>query len=439
MNGDEMPMRMQLCLRIPNWCAGKPVVTHSDFEPCEVLNDCICFSVKSGGEIEIEFPMEVTVHSLKDNKNIVALKYGPVVLAARLGQENLEQVGKTGIMVLRAVRDFSLPSFIVLNDDVENWMLNIKQNLIRIDDDNGVIQFKLAGTALGATVTLVPYNSIYNYRYGLYMNLVSKDSQEMMATILFNKQRLRSEEAASGLLMQMDGNNYEATYNLQASRSKIGCNSRGFRLARGGGWFSYDMPVKPDVVNYLNTVYNHVDNGRSIKILINGEDFATETISSAQPVSPDGFYTQTKQIPLKYTNGSNTLFKIISGELKPCITVEFQAVENESAGLYGISVTHGFDDNPNLCGLYFAQGKLHPEFDPGIKEYTLNLSANIKTVSMKVIPAKMSALVYHGDILIDDTQPRVISTESAAVALTVYAQNHESSTKYIIAINKQEL
>ena len=442
-DGNNITAKTQVYLRVPEWCAGKPIITRNKFEVTD-FSMCdgyiVCTNITNGDEIELELPMEVTVHPLKDNTNIMAFKYGPVILAAQLGKEKLQQTAKTGIMVLRAVRDFSLPSFIVINDGVENWKKNIKQNLVRVNDtDECIIQFKPLATSLKEDVVFVPYNKIYNDRYGLYMNLVAADSQEMMSTILFEKQGLRNEEAASGLLTQIDGNNYEATYNIQAFRSKIGCNGRGFRLARADGWFRYDMPVKQGVSNYLNIIYNQADNGRDVKFLINGEDFITDVIASANSISPDGFYTETREIPAKYTDEKGMLYKTIAGELKPCVTIEFQSTGKESAGIYGISVTHGFDSIPNLSALSFSTGVLHPSFHPDIKEYTLTIAANVQNINMKATPSKMSGLVYDGDILIDDTQPRIIPLNSTIVTLVTYAQNHETQTKYLIKIKNESI
>lgn len=439
----EIAAGTTLYLRIPDWCAGIPGVKRNgqDWTAFSMSGGYIVVdNIKKGDRIDLVFPMEVTVSSLEDNENIVAFKYGPAVLAARLGQRNTGQSSGCGVMVLQAVQDTSLPTSIILNNSSAcAWKKRINKNFVRIEDtDDGEVQFKAKGTYLADDITFTPYYTMYHCRYGLYMNLAPADSPEMTEKILADKKELRNAEAASACLSQMDGNNYEAAYGIQKSEdSRVGAyNGRNYRDARGNGWFSYDMPVVQGVQNMLHTVYAAADYGRIFQILINGEDFVTETITSVEATSPDGFYTKTREIPKKYTERGKGRQKEFAGTLRPYITVKFQSNGGIAGGLYGISVTHGFDKDPTLSGLSFSVGRLSPEFDPEIKEYTLTVPAGTKETTMKAAPIKKSGLVYDGDILIDDTQSRTVplSGEGSVLTLTVYAQDHETNTQYIIHI-----
>lgn len=442
-DGSDVANGTILYLRVPQWCAGQPSVKINDnaLASFEVLGGYIVIKdVKKDDVIELNFPMEVAVNSLKDNENIVAFTYGPVVLAARLGKNNIGQSESTGVMVLHAVQDLLLPTSILLkNDTAIEWKKNIKENLVRIKDtDEGFIQFRAKGTYLNEEITFTPYYTMFDYRYGLYMNIDSKDSPEMIAKILSDKEELRNVEAASGSLTQFDGNNYEATYNMQKSEnSSVGeYNGRSYREAQKNGWFSYDMPIVEGVQNYLNTVYTKADNQRSFKILINDEDFVTETITNTKPSTSDGFYTEKREIPIKYTKGAGVLYKEIAGVLTPCINIKFQSTGGLVGGLYGLSITHGFDNNPNLSGLSFDVGTMSPAFNADTKEYTLIVPGDTQSVNLKATPTKRSGLVYDGDILIDDTQLREInlSSQNTTLKLKTYAQDHETSTVYTVHI-----
>lgn len=435
-----------LYIRIPEWCAGTPIVKYNGTEITELKLSggyAVIESVKNGDNLDLKFPMTVSVEELDDNENIVAFKYGPTVLAARMGQNNVGQSAATGIMVLKAVIDSSLPTSIILNStSAEEWKDNISENLVRIEDtDDGFVQFKINGTMLDENITFVPYYSIYNYRYGVYMSLAPMDSAEMTEKILSDKQSLRNEEAASASLMQIDGNNYEATYNVKMSvDSSVGSyNGRNYRDAQKNGWFSYDLPIVVGEQNYLNTVYTKDDNGRSFEILINDKSFVTEKISSDGVTSANGFYTKTREIPSEYTSGAGVAYKEINGEQTACVTVKFKSNGGFVGGLYGISVTQRFDTNPKLSGLTFDDGIMMPVFDGDVAEYTLYVSQDAQTVGMKAVPIKASGLVYDGGILIDDTQVRKIDvSERDKITLTSYAQDHETKTEYIVSIVKSE-
>lgn len=432
----------ELYLRIPDWCASTPeVIRNGEIYEFTVNGGYIVIeNISDGDKIDIRFPMEVSIQTLKDNDNIAAFRYGPVVLAARMGQNNVGQSANTGVLVLKAVQDLSLPTSIILTgSNTDLWKKDIKKNLVRIENtEDGFVQFKLNGTYYDDTLTFVPYYSIYNYRYGLYMNISPVDSEEMQAKILSDKQELRNEEAASALLVQIDDNNYEATYNLQKSEnSSVGTyNGRNYRDAQKNGYFSYDLPIEKDAVNYLNTVYTKADNGRSFKILINDEELVTETITNTKETTSDGFYTETREIPQKYTSGNNVRYREIQGEQKPCVTVKFQSSGGLVGGLYGISVTQSFDTAPELSELSFDKGVLMPEFNPNIKAYTLTVPNGTQSVNMKASPAKRSGLIYVDGILIDDTQQRTVTLNNGKceLSLDTYAQDHETDTKYTINI-----
>lgn len=436
----------KLYLRVPDWCVSMPKVKRNGANYEYTLDGgyIVIDNVIADENFEICMPMEVSVNVLKDNDNVAAFRYGPVVLAARLGQSNVGQSANTGVMVLRAVQDLSLPTSIILHGtDAELWKKNIKENLVRIEDtDEGFVQFKLNGTYYDDSMTFVPYYSIYNYRYGLYMSISPADSQEMQSKILSDKQSMRNEEAASASLMQIDNNNYEATYNVQKSEdSTVGTyNGKNYRDAQKNGWFSYDLPIEVGTVNYLNTVYTKADKNRTFKILINDEEFVEETITDSMATSSDGFYTETREIPEQYTTEDNIRYREIQGEMKPCVTVKFQSTGGLVGGLYGISITQSFDTNPNLSELSFNTGVLTSEFNPDVKEYTLVVPKGTETVDMNVSPSKISGLIYVDGILIDDTQKRTIklNDKNTTVTLLVYAQDHETNTEYIINICENE-
>lgn len=447
LNGDDnVAAGTELYLRAPDWCASMPEVSYNGETYDYTLNGgyIVIENIADGDKINIRFPMEVRVQALKDNENVAAFRYGPVVLAARMGQSNVGQSTSTGVLVLKAVQDLSLPTSLILTDsDAYSWKKDIKNNLVRTEDtEDGFVQFKLNGTYYDDDLTFVPYYSIYNYRYGLYMNISSADSEEMQSKILSDKQELRNEEAASASLTQIDDNNYEATYNVQKSEdSSVGTyNGRNYRDAQKGGYFSYDLPIEEGVVNYLNTVYTKADNGRSFKILINDEEFVTETITNTKETTSDGFYTETREIPQEYTSGDNVKYGEIQGEQKPYITVTFRSSGGLVGGLYGISITQSFDTDPNLSELSFDRGVLSPEFDPDIKAYTLTVPNGTYSVSMKASPFKRSGLIYVDGILIDDTQQRTVTLNNgkAELSLHTYAQDHETDTEYTVTIQTAE-
>ncbi len=443
-SGDAVAEGTELYLRIPDWCSGKVALGYNG-TMIEYQTDggyIVLKNVSAGDEIELTLPMEPYISTLKDNLNVVAFCYGPVVLAARMGQKNVGESEPTGILVLHAVQDTSLPTSILLNTaDIEQWKADIKENMVRIDDTkDGFVQFKLNGTQLDDSITFVPYYSIYDHRYAVYMNIAAIDSESMQQKILKDKQTQRYEETTSASLMTIDDNNYEATYNVQKSSDSVvaAFGGKNCRIAKEGGWFSYDLPITPGEVNYLNIMYSKTDAGRSFDILINDEVFVREEIVNEKSADDNGFYIRTRKIPEKYTNGDNVKHCEISGKLRPCITVAFRSNGGLVGGIYGISVTRVFDSDPRLLGLSFDVGTLSQPFDRDVKAYTLTVPEETKTVKMQSSPMVNSGLVYDRDILFDDTQPRSIELtgDITEIILTSYAQDHKTSMQYDIVIKR---
>jgi len=105
-----------------------------------------------------------------------------------------------------------------------------------------------------------------------------------------------------------------------------------------------------------------------------------------------------------------------------------------------MSTQASYDTNPNLSSLDFDTGKLVPEFDPEVKQYTLQLPVGTRSILMDSAPWKESGLVYVGNILIDDTAPRLIplSSEITSFTLNTRAQDHTTATQYIVNIVWEE-
>ena len=87
-------------LRVPDWIAGTPVVKVNN----TVVNDAIVSSGyirvsrawNSGDVISFTYPMEVKAYGLADNSTVYGFKYGPTVLAAKLGKESMSKTTWAG-------------------------------------------------------------------------------------------------------------------------------------------------------------------------------------------------------------------------------------------------------------------------------------------------------------------------------------------------------
>lgn len=81
-----------LALHIPQWCAGTPAVWINSQQAQVTVNNGFVYLPgpwKNGDIIELALPMQLQVHTLPGTDNVIAFRYGPMVLSAELGTEGV--------------------------------------------------------------------------------------------------------------------------------------------------------------------------------------------------------------------------------------------------------------------------------------------------------------------------------------------------------------
>lgn len=425
---------MTLKLRKPDWLAGEPTITiNGDKKDLVEENGFyVLENLSMADEVTYKTPMEVVPYDTQDNANFVAFKYGPTVLSAGLGSNNIDASQSTGILVRSGTLDSSAQTTITIqNSTVKDWMDNVAENVVRIDNDgDDQVQFKLENVDTKSQgLVFTPHYRRYDERYGLYMIYEEPDSADAQKRILENKELLRDEEISVDYLYSFDGNNYEASKNNQGEDTSVGTYSgKSYRHATNNGWFSYDLAVDDTAEkNYLNLTFYSGDRNRKFDIIVDGELLSTYTIHDNQGTNV--FYIETFELPNELVEG------------KEKITIRFQGgYSSFVGGLYGISITTGtaFGSDATLKNMEFDKGVLTPEFDGALDTYMLLVPKETESVGMDVTPNVPSGLIYVNNILIDDTLTRYISLENDVTNITLVskAQDHQSATTYQISIIK---
>ncbi len=261
-----------ICFRLPHWLAAPAEIT--------VNGEAYSYKVVGGTEnkgyalvegpfsaetvITIVLPMKVIAYNLPDGENTYAFKYGPVVLSALLGTEDMVD-GKTGVDVTipsnQVLGEEYIPSkserIVISEGSVSDYMKNIEKYLVRLGEE---LKFTLRGT--DATLTYVPHYSQHKERYGIYFKFTDK---EML---------LREEEKNKTQLTKLDTvqpgyGQYEndGLHNMtEFGAGSVGTTEGGTsRYAKEGGSFAYTMRVKPDGTSLLVT-FKSADAGKGIRI-----------------------------------------------------------------------------------------------------------------------------------------------------------------------------
>ncbi len=298
-----------IVIRVPDWCQDEPkffVEVNGEEIKVKEENGFIRISRDwaDGDVIRYDMPMMVVAYTLPDNENTVAFKYGPWVLSANMGNNEMNTT-TTGVDVTIPLLHASLSDVLVIKDGtIKNWLKNVNENF---EKEIGALNFTIKGT--NQNLVFSPHYKQHENRYGIYFTLADKDTE------------IKENEADKYIVIDslpVANDQYEFSHNLKAQNSNTG-NFKGlmFRDATPNGEFSYEMAVDNTVTNYLAVKYYSGDVGRQFAIFIDGE--LLENVALQDP-NPNGFYDIYYEIPAE----------LIEGKAK--ITITFKATADSYAG-----------------------------------------------------------------------------------------------------------
>ena len=440
------PSDAELRFRIPDWAPELPAVSVNGerLDGYAVQGGYIVLKQEweDGTKITLDFPMEIVIHALPDNPNSVAFKYGPVVLSAGLGTNNMT-TSSHGVNVLKPNPDPGVRQTVfILDGDIEGWKARVKEHVVKAD---GKLAFTLRGTDADEELVFTPHFQRYLDRYGIYFELVTADSESYQRSILAAKERGRLESSTISFVI-VANDQYELAANRQTSDSTTGSfNGKMYRDARSGGYFSYDMEVRPGETNRMAVIYYSGDQGRTFDIYVDDVKLVTEVIENR---NPGDFYVQMHELPQTVVDGSRTKKvretdergNTVEREIH-YVTIRFQSTGGFAGGIFDIlRIVGEYRKNAHLSGLTFDKGELSEPFDPDVTEYTLTVPRGTGTVRMKATPADEHGLVYVGNILINDHEPRAVKLPDDGVTelvITAKAEDHVTEKVYRVRIERQ--
>jgi DUF1680 family protein len=267
-----------LNLRIPNWIAGTAIIKINGSTVNYVLeNDYAVLKRewKNLDIIELTLPMQVSYNVLPDNNNAVAFTYGPVVLSAGLGTEDLRVI-ETGVAVNIPLKEMQIKDYLIVEDDiVENWLSNLTKHLIRVNDN---LEFKLVGTDEDQNLMFTPHYKQFTERYGIYWEIVNRNSKGYLKRMELEQERNRFEKSLIDKI-PLGNDQYELVHNIQGELTEASdVFARRCRIIRSGGWVSYELKVKAGESLYLGTTYSTRDTEKGVEVYLDEELLAKEII-----------------------------------------------------------------------------------------------------------------------------------------------------------------
>lgn len=313
------PVRLTVWLRHPAWATqGLSVRINNETHPFQSTPGSyvpILREWREGDVLEVRLPMALAYEAMPDDAGVVAFRYGPIVLAGRLGTDGMPEPYAKAELDQVNVPSPEVPVLIGETDSI----------LKRIQPVSGKpLTFRMSATGKPSEIELIPFYRMHQERYSVYWNVMTREEfaarQEQRAAAEVKRREFEAriiDQVMPGFTQS------ETDHALAGERMESGEHqSRKWRHANEGGWISYRLKVLPGQPAELVCDYWGSDvGGRTFDILADGVKLATQTLENNRPGE---FYQQSYPLTAEITKN------------KTFVTIRFQAQPGKRAGgLYG--------------------------------------------------------------------------------------------------------
>ncbi len=318
------PVDLALRIRHPGWAQGALAVTvngeaqSAASAPGSYLE--LRRTWRDGDRVEVRFPMALHTETLPGTPDLVAVLYGPLVLAGKLGTADMPEPYVANQLDQARFPDPPVPAFVSASPD---WLGHVEVV------SRSALLFRTRGLARPHDVLLAPFYTIQHERYTVYWHLLAPDAwdRSQAATAAVEKQWTAWQAAALDRVVVGDVAS-EGGHKFQGQKTDFGTAAgRGWRQAQNGGFFSYELQTGGQTAPLaLVCAYSGGDKGRNFGVFVNDRQIATPKPDGS---APGDILIERYELPPDLTSG------------KSVVTVKFQAPEKwdaATANLFGCAL-----------------------------------------------------------------------------------------------------
>jgi len=297
--------RLVIKLSIPDWSSSRDLPDINGSREGITEKDGFIYIDRKWSKndvVNIRWQMTVTYHDLPDNPNSIAFKYGPVVLSAGLGTEDMT-TSKTGVNVTIPTKNIDIKDYILVKGmTVEQWLSRLPEHLIR-KPGSDKLEFVLRNTDEDDRLVFSPHFMRYKDRYGIYFVIFDENSQDYKAH-LEEEERKRRLELNTIDIIPVGNDQYELKHEIKGENT-FADTGNGY-IHRGahpkGGYFSYTMKVDKSAINELQ-LYLSIE-GSPVAYRIYVDDHLL--VDSSTPGGwPPKIYLERIELPDKLVSGKD--------------------------------------------------------------------------------------------------------------------------------------
>jgi hypothetical protein len=255
--------------------------------------------------------MSLRLEAMPDDPRVVALLFGPIVLAGDLGREGMDEARRYGPSApqMGRVKPVIVPAFV---GEVKDVLAKVKPA------PGSPLVFETRGLGRPADVRLVPFYKAADNRYTVYWNVLSPEEWAKRKSERETAESRRREiERKTVDAVLVENEQSELDHGLKGESLSLGeFEGKRTRQARRG-WFSYELKVLPDApITLVCTYVGSEGRRRAFDILVDGEKIATQQLD----IHPTELFDVEYALPEAATKG------------KSRVTVRFQALSDSTAG-----------------------------------------------------------------------------------------------------------
>jgi DUF1680 family protein len=273
------PVRLAVKVRSPGWATrgieltlnGRPATVTPARPGTYVTLDR---TWRTGDVLEVRLPMGLRIEALPDDPTLVALLYGPILLAGDLGREGLDQSRRYGPSAppLARLKTPVVPALVAERDRLPAAITPVAGT---------PLTFRTEGVGRPHDVTLVPFFRAFDVRYTVYWKLYTPAEWAAHRAEVEATEAKRRDLASRTIdLVDVDSGESEKTHAFHGDQTR-----QPFFEGRRGretttGWFSYELKVVPDRPVTLVCTYRGGEGRRRVfDVMVDGEKVATETLA----------------------------------------------------------------------------------------------------------------------------------------------------------------
>ena len=301
----DKPVNFTLNVRYPGWSeSGIQILVNDkaikiDEKPQSFI--AIKRKWKAGDEVKISIPFKLRLESMPDDKNRVAVMYGPLVLAGDLGPENDPKASDL----------LYVPVLMTSDRNPEEWLTKV---------DGKPNTFKSNGIGRPKDVLFRPFYSVHERIYSVYFDLFTQDQwSQQKAEYMAKQEQLKKLQRMTIDYCKLGEMQPERDHNFKEDKSWVEeLKHVKYREADRGGWFSFEMGTYAgQPMSLVLEYYGGLPGSRTFDIYVNDHKLATENLSNA---NTGEFFNKEYDLPDELT---------ISGGL---ITVKLVPKDGHRAG-----------------------------------------------------------------------------------------------------------